>query len=298
MPYICSNILTISSRSFESFLYSQAGYSPVNSTLPPYVLLTHAIWFLRFFNATPTELLRANLRQIPDSSNEIIPRLSEVSTRLSISLLILIIPLGSDCIRATALALSSFVTALTLHPSDNSVVTLKSASDDANSSLISFTASSTAALTTSALSASTIISDKHSLGMALSFLPPSTDTINIGAFSAASRRILDMRTFAFPLPLSISTPECPPVSPDIEIRSFVPVISVLFNLSLPCALHPPAQLASMIPSSSLSILRSFFPFNIDTSMPAAPSMPTSSDTVHTNSRRGCAMLSSSNIASA
>ena len=85
MPYICSNILTISSRSFESFLYSQAGYSPVNSTLPPYVLLTHAIWFLRFFNATPTELLRANLRQIPDSSNEIIPRLSEVSTRLSIS---------------------------------------------------------------------------------------------------------------------------------------------------------------------------------------------------------------------
>ena len=29
-----------------------------------------------------------------------------------------------------------------------------------------------------------------------------------------------------------------------------------------------------------------------------PSMPTSSDTVHTNSRRGCAMLSSSNIASA
>ena len=57
-------------------------------------------------------------------------------------------------------------------------------------------------------------------------------------------------------------------------------------------------LASIIPSSSLSILRSFLPFNMDTSIEEAPSMPTSSDTVHTNSRRGCAILSSSSIASA
>jgi hypothetical protein len=142
------------------------------------------------------------------------------------------------------------------------------------------------------------ISKIINLGIALSFLPP----LNAARYTLlsviTSLNILDIRTFALPLPLSISTPEWPPVSPDKVILSFVPVTLFLSSFSVTLLLQPPAQLASMIPSSSLSILRSFLPFNIDTSMEEAPSMPTSSDTVHTNSRRGCAILSSSSIASA
>ena len=288
----------MSSRSLESFLYSHAGYSPVNSAFALNASLMNLIWLLRFFKAAPTELLSENLRHIPDSSSEITPRLSEVSTRLSISWLILIIPLGNACISETAFVLSSYVTASVLQPSDISTTHFKSASDVANSSFISFTAFSIAALTSAVLSAATIISAIHSLGIALSFLPPLKAARYTLLSVITSLNILDIRTFALPLPLSISTPEWPPVSPDKVILSFVPVTLFLSSFSVTLLLQPPAQLASMIPSSSLSILRSFLPFNIDTSMEEAPSMPTSSDTVHTNSRRGCAILSSSSIASA
>ena len=61
---------------------------------------------------------------------------------------------------------------------------------------------------------------------------------------------------------------------------------------------PPAQLVSIQPSSSESILSSICPLSIEISMPPAPSMPVSSLTVNTTSRRGWLILSDASIASA
>ena len=256
----------------------------------------HTSWFLRLFLATPTELLTAYLKVTAASSDFKTPRLSEVSTSLSISRLILMMPFGSASISAITLALSFALIADSLQSVSSDTASLMSGSDALNSSAISAAACSIEAFTAAALSGATIICAVHSLGMALSFLPPSIEAIATGA--DASRSSLDIRVLALPLPLSISEPECPPVRPDKLTVSFVPLTVSLSTGSFTSVLHPPAQLASITPSSSLSILRSFFPLSIDTSMPVAPSMPTSSHTVHTNSRRGCERLSSSKIASA
>ena len=150
----------------------------------------------------------------------------------------------------------------------------------------------------SSFPASSMIFAVVSRGMALSLVPPASSAIANGVFSESRKKKRPIRRLEFARSLSISPPECPPSRPEIWISNSSPLFFSKASGSLHTVVHPPAQLASICPSSSESRFNTFFPFNMERSMPFAPSMPTSSDTVITTSSLGCSIVSESRIASA
>ncbi len=99
-------------------------------------------------------------------------------------------------------------------------------------------------------------------------------------------------------PLSISTPEWPPLRPVIFIVAGIPDTPFLITGRCTVTEAPPAQLTSRYPSSSESILSIIRDLRGEQSSAAAPVIPTSSSTVNTASIGGCGILSDSSIASA
>ena len=124
------------------------------------------------------------------------------------------------------------------------------------------------------------------LGMALSAMPPLIPHNLASPFARTSSTRRAVKILAFPLCLSISTPECPPVKPETHILHNVPLSLRLCKDSEIFARTPPAQLTRRYPSSSESILIILRPSSTDMSIAAAPSMPTSSSTVKTHSSGG------------
>ena len=134
--------------------------------------------------------------------------------------------------------------------------------------------------------------------MALSFSPPFTPIIRISIFSNTFKRILPKTQLELALSLCISAPECPPVKPSNLISIILAFIISLLYGRIHVAVAPPAQLTVNIPSSSESTFKRSFPFKSETSIAAAPNIPTSSSTVNTASIGGCAISLLSKIARA
>ena len=197
----------------------------------------------------------------------------------------------------TRFVLSAFITA-TPDTLSSSTSTVSPGSFPRNSlSHVAFN-SATEAFTLSASSFATRISALHSLEMTLFFVPPAMLIRRMSVSKDTWFRSLPIILCPFPRCLWISAPECPPRSPWIRILIFSPSafsrvtgISVLYP-------NPPAQPTVTIPSSSESILISFFPLSTDKSIFSAPPIPISSSTVNTASIGGCGISLLSKIASA
>ena len=95
--------------------------------------------------------------------------------------------------------------------------------------------------------------------IAVSLTPPSRESRRKCVLSSLRSRAI--RTFALARPLSISTPECPLTSPDIEISTTVPVALSLLTGMLLRAFTPPAQLHIRTPSYSESRFISLCPLS-------------------------------------
>ena len=142
------------------------------------------------------------------------------------------------------------------------------------------------------------ITASATLGIALSLLPPETDTIYISAFSFKVFKILFIALLEFSLPLWISAPECPPANPCNFILYANPFsIFVLFRGNKTSIFSPPADPTGSIPSSSESRLISISPFNTPGFRAIAPPKSISSEVVIKNSKGPCWSLSFSAIAS-
>ena len=107
-----------------------------------------------------------------------------------------------------------------------------------------------------------------------------------------------MTIFAFACSLLISLPECPPQRP-VTFNLAPSPSAVIYETGIEVStVIPPAQLVRKCPSSSESIFNILWPLSIERSIESAPSIPISSSTVITTSRRGCAISGESIIASA
>ena len=137
-----------------------------------------------------------------------------------------------------------------------------------------------------------------SRGMALSFSPPSAQTMRSAVRAPTAYSTRPRSWFALPRPLSISAPECPPSRPPTVTVSAVPGNAARVTGSVHTETLPPAQLTVRIPSSSESRLSIVRPWSTEASSASAPSIPVSSSTVSTTSSGGCAMSSASRMASA
>ena len=150
-------------------------------------------------------------------------------------------------------------------------------------------ASSSPRAARAAASSDTTIWARLSVGMALSLLPPAASPRRSCVRADTARRQRPRRTLALARPRWISVPECPPVRPPTVTVSTAPGKGSRFTGRMHSVRLPPAQLTVNTPSSSESRLMRVLPRRGDTSRAAAPSMPTSSSTVRTTSRRGWGM---------
>ena len=147
-------------------------------------------------------------------------------------------------------------------------------------SVSSFTAACTASASADTSTASA------AAGMALSLLPPAADTRRTSAAPDAARSSRPSSRLALARPLSISTPECPPASPEIRRVIVSPAKGSRTSGRRQDTRLPPAHPTVNTPSTSESIFSIVRPRSGDTSSAAAPSIPISSSVVSTASSRG------------
>ena len=130
-----------------------------------------------------------------------------------------------------------------------------------------------------------------SLGIAFRKLPPLISDIRKPKFVKPSNKSRFIILLAFPSPLIISIPECPPFNPFTEMVNPV-VLSALWSsryVLLAVRSIPPAQPIPISSSSSVSRFKRISPFKMPLSNPIAPVIPVSSSMVKSASKLGCSM---------
>ena len=216
------------------------------------------------------------------------PKLVELSTNPSISVLLVFTPFGYKYNKLITLSVVSLLNSFDSSTETLLTTTFKPGSC-ALSSLANTSASSlTIEVTLSTLELSKDIITSASLGIALFLDPPFILTMLNSNSSFKALSILPKILLELPLSLIMSIPECPPLSPlmliDIVALS---ALSCHSTLIAELVLTPPAQLTNNSPSSSLSRFINNFPSRLSLETAIAPDIPVSSSVVIKTSKAGC-----------
>ena len=206
LPYISLNASFINSRSGESTLYFQPGYTPDTVTVPFKSAVTLFKVLMTSSFALVVSLLTKNCAHRLSSSFFRIPRLREVSTSPGILSFILITPFGTEHRKSAVLRGSLPLASLSLLNSRSIRI---SGSVTEYSSFISEARSFIRSLTLLSYTEGRKIVILQSVGMALSavppFISPSRHLLSVTSFAAHSKRPAILQALA--LYLFIISPE-------------------------------------------------------------------------------------------